>query len=177
MNIYFFTSQPKISNRLNQIIIKILHKAGVKIYSNVEGLSGVEFPKGTDALLILGDAQKHKAHEIAYVLALGIARNKPILYCLPKGSSIPLEIFNISKSKEVKKKFYLKFFTKKNLPGNIQDFLSNVKTNKNELNVKFTLRLNTALNQYLVWKSKKLKITKADFLRKLIEQSRTDDSR
>jgi len=174
MNIYFFTTKPSIEYTANISIISSLQKVpGAKIYSNLEGLANVpELPKQVDVLIVLGSG---KSPDLAYTLALGIARNRPILFLVEKGVVVPENFLKISQSKDIKKIFTIAYFTYKNLGKIIKSFLEKSLTGLDYFNIKFTLRLNKSLDQYLDWKSKRLKKTKARLLRQIIEDYKESD--
>ncbi|OGY75795.1 MAG: hypothetical protein A2240_00040 [Candidatus Jacksonbacteria bacterium RIFOXYA2_FULL_43_12] len=175
MNVYFFTTNPSLSYKNNLAIISSLQKVGGRIYSNLEGLAPVfDWANSIDALVSLGVGE---SRDLAYVIALGIARRKPVLYLLPKGLKIPEEILKINESRDIKKVLMISFFTHKRLDLIIRNFLEKKFLADDICNIKYTLRLNRGLNRYLHWKSKRAKKTKANLIRVILESSMESDER
>ncbi len=173
MNIYFYTTNQLIGYRENTIVFSALQQKGATIYSNVEGMAqSVNLPKDLDAVVVLDEGIPS---DTAYVVALSIARGKPILYLLKRGLSWPVEIQKLSESRELKKLIKLASFTPRKLSAIINEFLDQNHYKIKKYEIKFTLRLNTELEQYVKWKSKKSKLDKAAFVRKLIENMKKED--
>lgn len=173
MNIYFYTTNQLIGYRENTIVFSALQQKGATIYSNVEGMAqSVNLPKDLDAVVVLDEGIPS---DTSYVVALSIARGKPILYLLKRGLPWPVEIQKLSQSRELKKRIKLVSFTPKKLALIIYEFLDQYLYKTEKYEIKFTLRLNTELEQYVKWKSKKSKLDKAAFVRKLIENIKKED--
>ena len=174
MNIYFYTTNPVIGYRENIMVLSSLQQKGATIYSNVEGLAqAVNLPKDLDAVVVLNQGIPSDA---SYVVALSIARNRPILYLLKRGLAPPPEIQKIAQSRELKKRIKFSAFTPRKLTAIIYEFLDQYLQKTEKYEIKFTLRLNTELEQYVKWKSKKAKTDKATFVRKLIEELKKQDA-
>lgn len=167
MNVFFFTTNPSIDFPHNVAVIGALQKNGARIYSNLEGLtSSLELPKDIDALVVLGVGS---SWDMSYVIALAIARNKPVLFLLARGQSVPEELSKISAGKSIKKLLTIAFFTPLKIGAVVQDFFDKKIVLENYYDIKFTLRLNREIDRYLQWKSKRLKKTKAKLVRQIIE--------
>lgn len=179
MNIYYFTTQPNIAEQKNLAVIICLQKVGAVISSNIEGLANAfEFPKRIDALVILDDKSGDIEHrEISYMIALAIAHQKPILYLLSQGALTPQEVHTITESKEMKKFIRVEYVTKDKISIVVKAFIEEYVLRGVNLSIKFTLRLNSDLDVYLSWKSKKARMSKADFVRKIIEDYKASDTK
>lgn len=179
MNAYFYTTQLSVTHPANTSVIGSLQKLGAQIHSNLEQLSTAEgFPKDIDMLVVLGRNVEAEADtNLSYVIALAVAYRKPILYLLPPRSILPEEIFNISQNKDIKKQFKIAPFGPKTIGALLRDFVDQYIFRVDSFAIKFTLRLNSDLHRYLMWKSKRAKMSKADFARKLIEDCMNEDEK
>ena len=179
MNVFFFTTQSNIAEQNNLMVIKSLQKAGAVISSNIEGLgSGFEFPKRIDALVVLDDKSGDNEHrEISYMVALAFAHQKPVLYLLAQGTLLPEEIYTITENKEMKKFIRVDHIAKDKADAAINGFIEEYVLRGVNFSIKFTLRLNSDLDVYLSWRSKRARMSKADFVRKIIEDYKTSDAK
>ena len=175
MNVYFYTTNPDITSPANAGVVKNLQQIGAVLYSNLEGLSrDVDLPKDLDALVVLGDSTHT---EVAFVVALGIARQKPILYLFEKGDAVPEEVQRISESKQLQSLFKSTYFTLDKLSRILEHFFNQFVFHTDAYTIKFTLRLNSSLSRYLAWKAKKVKMTKATLVRKIVEEYKRADEK
>ncbi|HCA67703.1 MAG: hypothetical protein UW39_C0027G0016 [Parcubacteria group bacterium GW2011_GWC2_44_17] len=173
MTVYFYTTRDTTAYQPNIMLIKAIQNAGALLHSNLVGVSyALEFPKGLDAVVVLGDPESQEA---SYVVALAIARRKPILYLLTKGELVPPDIQKISETHELKKVFKFSYFTLDTASKIIGEFIDQFVYHTDTYEIKFTLRLNTELERYLKWKSKRMKVDKATLVRRLIEEFRGHD--
>lgn len=112
----------------------------------------------------------------SYVVAMAVAKQKPILFLLQKGSQIPNVITDFRNDKKTKKLFQLEFYTPENLARKIETFIFSAEGGVKEVpSIKFTLRITPSMERYLQWKSKQTGISKADFLRHQLTQSAKSD--
>ena len=168
MHIYFYTTNSSIEYPLNIAVMSSLQKMGAAMYSNIEGLSNaLELPKDLDGVVALaGNVEK----DLSYVVALGVARSKPLLLLFPKGMTVPEDIAKLCESSEVKKLITIEYVTARTMPKKIQHFVERQVIAADSFVIKFTLRLNNKLDRFLDRKSKTLHMSKADFVRKLFEE-------
>lgn len=168
MHIYFYTTNPSIEYPLNIAVISSLQKLGVSIHSNIEGLSNaLDFPKELDCVVAFaGNVEK----DLSYVVALSVAKSKPVLLLFPKGVPISEDITKFCESGEVKKLITIEYTTARTAHKKIQHFVERLAAAADSFVIKFTLRLNNKLDRFLERKSKTLHISKADFVRKLVEE-------
>ena len=121
-----------------------------------------------DALIIEGT---RPLSESGYLIAIALAHHKPILYLSEKGKLISKNLLHLQKDKETAKFLSLEYYTENNLEKIVLDFLQTVEKGEGREapTIKFTLRLTSRIERYLYWKTHNTKISKADFLRELIE--------
>lgn len=137
-----------------------------------------EFPKNVDAIILLaGNEEQTVGSGLSYTVALGVAYRKPMLYLLPKRSVLPDEVSKLAATKDMKKLFKAAVFTPKKGGAVIASFIDQYVFRTDKYAIKFTLRLNSDLERYLLWKSKRAKMSKADFARKLIEDCMNEDEK
>lgn len=122
-----------------------------------------------DALIIEGS---RPLPESGYLIAIALAHHKPILYLSEKGKLINKNLLHLQKDKGTAKFLQLQYYTDKNLEKIILDFLQTVEKGEGREapTIKFTLRINSRIERFLYWKTHNTKVSKADFLRELIER-------
>ncbi|HLC89429.1 MAG TPA: hypothetical protein VJG65_00555 [Patescibacteria group bacterium] len=186
MRIYFAAdnqAEERLQKRFSQII-EILSQAGVLVSSNLanknlSGFSSQDLEKISQA----GETMLEKMDglvieetrifgESSYLIALALAHKKPILYLLEKGKTINKNLLHLKSDKGVSKLLNLKNYTDKDLEKIILGFLSEMEKGEGRQlpNIKFTLRITARIERYLHWKTHNSKVSKADFLRELIEK-------
>lgn len=108
--------------------------------------------------------------EVGYLLAYAIGQKKPLLHLTRKGHNLqnPLETF--TKSHRLPSSLVMAHYDLKSLERIVVQFLGRLDgiTFAEVPNIKFTLRITPSIEQYLDWKAKQEKITKADFVRKIL---------
>ncbi|MBI3290928.1 hypothetical protein HYZ76_01440 [Candidatus Falkowbacteria bacterium] len=186
MRIYFTAdnqAEERLQKRFSQII-GTLSSSGVLVMSNladknISGFSSADLEKISqagevllekmDGLIIEGT---RPAAESAYLIAVALAHHKPILYLVEKGKIINKNLLHLKKEKNTGKYLTLKYYTDKELEKAVLDFLQTVEQGEGREvpNIKFTLRITPRIERFLHWKTHNTKITKADFLRELIER-------
>jgi len=181
MKIYFYTkkdlAKPERQNA-QQRIMDYFYKNGVMVLSNLSGRavedSQLNF-NNMDGLAVEGP---EVVTEVGYLIATALAQKKPILYLLPKGTPLPDQLRNLLNDKNLKKLFILKFYSEKSLDNLLLDFIDIIETGELRREVptiKFTLRFTPRVERYLRWKSIKSKLSKADILRKLVDEAIKND--
>lgn len=191
MRIYF-TADNQAEEKLQQrfsTIISILSQAGVLVMSNladknITGFSPHDMEKldqsgevlleKMDALIIEGT---RPFAESAYSVAIALTHKKPILYLSEKGKAINKNLVHLKKDKNTSGLIHLEYYTTPHLEKIIQEFLQQVEKGQGREipNIKFTLRITSRIERYLHWKTHNTKISKADFLREVIEQIIDED--
>lgn len=128
-----------------------------------------------DGLVVFGN---QPAGESGYLIALALAYKKPILYLLEKGSQLDTHIKGLLNDKQISKLLRIVFFSDRGLEKNLGEFIGGIEGSESgELpTIKFTLRITTAIERYLHWKTHNTKLSKADFLRQQIERLMDDDT-
>ncbi len=191
MRIYFTAdnqAEERLQKRFSSIIEK-LSNAGVLVMSNLAdknltGFSTQDLDKinqageglleKMDALIIEGT---RPVTESAYLIAIALAHHKPILYLSEKGRPINKNLVHLQKDKNTAKFLNLKYYTENVLEKLLLDFLQTIEKGEGREapTIKFTLRITSRIERYLHWKTHNTKVSKADFLRELIEKLIDED--
>lgn len=165
-------------------ILQLLSDAGVIVMSNtaskhISSLTANDLQRisqtgeimmdRVDGVIIEGS---NDIPESGYLIALALAHQKPVLYLSERGKSISKNLLHLQKGKEASRLLYLEYYELKSFKKVIFEFLKKIEKGdvKQKANIKFTLRINPRIEKYLSWKTHNTKVTKADFLRELIEQ-------
>lgn len=105
-----------------------------------------------------------------YLLAYAIAQKRPLLYLYNRGEAAP-EVLRYLNVKDIPKHIVVQTYTPEKLERSVEEFLrslGNVKV-REAPRIKFTLRLTKTIDDYLDFKTRNTKKTKADYLREEIE--------
>ncbi|MDX9893745.1 MAG: hypothetical protein RB292_05070 [Patescibacteria group bacterium] len=192
MRIYFAADNQageSFQQRFSEII-DLLSERGILVMSNLaaynlSGFSAQDLEKMNqsgevmlekmDGLIIEGSRQ---IPETAYLVAVALAHQKPILYLSEKNKPINKNLVHLQKDKNAGKLLNLEYYNKTNLEKIIQEFLQQVEKGEGREapTIKFTLRITPRIERYLHWKTHNTKISKADFLREMIEKMIDDDA-
>jgi len=116
--------------------------------------------------------------EVGYLVAMALAQHKPILYLLPKGAMLPDQLRSLKDNKQLKRLFILRYYSERTLKSLLIDFIDLIETGELRREVptiKFTLRFTSRAGRYITWKAKQKKLSKADYLRKLIDEQIQND--
>jgi len=191
MRLYFAAdnqAEEKLQNNFSKII-DTLTDAGVLVMSNLANRnlsgfsqndmerinqSGEVLLERMDGLIIEGTKP---FPESAYLIAVALAHKKPILYLCQKGKEINKNLQHLNKDKNTSKFLTLKYYVDNILEKAVSEFLAVVEKGEGREipNIKFTLRITPRIERYLHWKTHNTKISKADFLRELIEKLIDED--
>ena len=185
MRVYFF-SPPISSTDLNdnyKTIVGTLRRAAVFVVASSDE-NNTDFKKedlermneSGEILLDKMDCFIIEAskpdQEIGYLLAYAISQKKPLLYLYQKGTPEKVAHGYLTK-KNTPDYIRMQSYARRELDAIVTLFINEVgsgKGIKERPKIKFTLRITPRMERYLDWKSKKLKKTKADFLREFIEE-------
>lgn len=181
MKVYFFTKRESKTEGLNEIaarVLKFFKDNGVLILSNLverkHENEQLAF-NNMDGLIVEGS---ESVAEAGYLIALSLAQEKPILYLLPRGEVLPDQLRTLLENKKLKKFFNLQYYNQRNLESVLADFIEIIETGelrREAPTIKFTLRFTPRTDRYLTWQSKKTKLAKADYLRKIIDEKIASD--
>jgi predicted HicB family RNase H-like nuclease len=189
MKLYYCANLDKIKDKKWEqryiAIHKFLIKNGVSLVSNVadkiikgenEARKSISYDQ-IEAVIIEGT---HIASDTVYIIATALAYKKPVLYLMEKGHEIPEQLSYIRKDENLGKGFYLKFYKadKKDWEKIIFDFLGLLESGvliKEKVNVKFTLRVSPRIERYLNWKALRIKKSKAEYVREVLNQTAIND--
>lgn len=189
---FYFTADNQAEEKLQKNfskIISILNSAGVLVMSNladknISGFSNSDLEKidqsgevlleRMDALIIEGT---RPVTESAYLIAIALAHHKPILYLCEKNKIINKNLLHLQKDKNTAKFLDLKYYSDNSLEKIVLEFLQTVEKGegREQPTIKFTLRITPRIERFLYWKTHNTKISKADFLRELIEELIDED--
>ncbi|MBU0597632.1 hypothetical protein KKF61_01395 [Patescibacteria group bacterium] len=190
MRVYFFS--PTISTiELDQNykkIVETIKQSGVFVVAssdeNNTDFKKEELEQMTEAGEILLDKMdcfiveaSKPDQEIGYLLAYAISQKKPLLYLYQKGTPEKVAHGYLTK-KNTPDFVIMKSYTKTDLEQKVLDFINDVsqgKGIKEKPNIKFTLRITSRMERYMQYKSKRLKKTKADFIREILEKMMGED--
>jgi predicted HicB family RNase H-like nuclease len=177
MKIYFYSPQATSETSL---VSNYLKQAGVSLVSNLSPVlkknkDNNEGMLKVDALLILA---KNLDTQAAYLLALVLAQNRPVLCLLPKGVKIDATLENLSQQANFAKKLQISFYASNDLKTQLISWLQTLdQANlRNLFNIKYTLRLSGKISDYLNWKANNVKMSGADWLRQLIQENMDNDT-
>jgi len=185
MRFYFAadnSAEERLQKRFSRLI-EILSQAGVLVMSNLadRNLSGFSAPElekieqsgellleKMDGLIIEGT---RPPSESGYLIAIALTHQKPVLYLCEKGKQINQNLVHLQQDKNTGKLLTLKNYAEKDLERVILEFLQTIEKGEGRQlpTIKFTLRITARIERYLQWKTHNTNITKADFLRALIE--------
>lgn len=185
MRVYFFS--PLISTEQLDAnykrISEILNKSGVFVVASSDehniGFKKEELERMNESGEILLDKMdcfiieaSKQDQEIGYLLAYAISQKKPLLYLYQK--STPEKVAHGYLTKKNTPDFIqMQSYTPKDLEQRVIDFIKEIETGKGikeKPTIKFTLRITPQMERYLQWKSKKIRKSKADFLREFLEE-------
>ncbi|MBU1036605.1 hypothetical protein KKF32_01040 [Patescibacteria group bacterium] len=180
MKVYFYSKEEgKVDQKnIHEKIIKFFKENGVIVLSNLESRPATAEQlsfENMDGLVIEGQSSVTDA---GYLIALALAQRKPILYLLPKGTLFPDQLRSLQENKSLKKSFLLHYYSERTLVNFLVDFIDIIETGelRREVpTVKFTLRFTPRADRFLTWKSRQQKISKADLLRKMIDEAIKSD--
>lgn len=178
MNLYYYTPQPKSDEfaQAYRSISTVLERTGATIWTR-ESTAGEAFAghsqlsplERVQAIIIEGSEPDP---EVGYLLAYAIAQKKPALLLTLKGHvrQNPLETFGKAHRipATLQQAHYLPATAEKALLPFLQrlDAIPYMQIPS----IKFTLRITDEIEEYLHWKTHNTKLSKADYLRKTIQE-------
>lgn len=188
MHVYFFSSlAPKGPYRQTvNAILEVLQQTDLWVSSNTTEkevqasaevlaaakASDTPLMDQMDAFIIEGT---DSVPDVGFLLAQALATKKPTLYLFRRGT-VP-EIFTHFQRTTVPKFVTIAAYQQEQVQATVLDFLQSISgQNVKEVpRLKFTLRLTTTQDDYLDFKTRNTKTTKADFLRDHLDRIITDD--
>ena len=166
MIVYFYNDKTLDESVVRQAT-KILKQAGVDILGHTSHGSEQSMDK-VDALVFLGASLDARA---SYLVASCLAQGKEVLCLVPKGKKIDDTLGSLQADEILGKKLHLEVFAD-DLSQPIVGFLKLLDKDsvRDLFNIKYTLRVSRRIADYLNWKSEKVSMKKADWLRAQIQQ-------
>lgn len=163
------------SGELNEQTVSILKEAGVLLVTNVDENYDADFSeRELKRLKMTGENLLDKMDgfvidatspdpEVGYLLAYAMSQRKPVMYMVQKGSKLGKHIQRLPDTVLIRE------YSNENLQELLIGFLRQLEQGWGEAipNIKFTLRITPQIERYMVWKAKKEKKTKADYMRDL----------
>ena len=185
MKVYFFGPKTDIQNynRAYEQIIEQLTGAGLEIFSRTESnlvtsiseekiaeiqMAGESVLNHVDGIVVEATAPDS---EIGYLLAHAILQKKPTLCLYQKGAQIKKTLGHLGQ--KIPEFIIVKPYQKNELENIITEYvkLFGMDPEYSDVpNIKFTLRISQKISHYLHWKTHNTKISKADFLREMIQE-------
>ncbi|MBU1130965.1 hypothetical protein KJ840_02425 [Patescibacteria group bacterium] len=175
MKVYFYTKNEDNDEKITQTherIIQFFKENGVDLISNLTHRTHQQEHLSFEDMNGLVVEGRGSVQEVGYLVALALAQQKPILYLLPKGAILPDQLRSLKDNKKLHKLFLLRYYSERTLNSFLIDFIDLIETGELRREVptiKFTLRFTPRSSRYINWKAKQKKISKADYLRKLID--------
>lgn len=122
-----------------------------------------------DGLIIEGTAPNS---QIGYLIALALTHKKYVLYLLERGAMVDENLKYLKQNEEIKRLLHIKYYLPLTLKKILIEFVNMVeeKAGREVPNIKFTLRITSRQTRYLDWKAGKEKISKADYVRQIIDE-------
>lgn len=150
---------------------EVLRRLGVHL---LEHPSHVPLDPSTfDAVFIRASDEDDQS---TYLIALALAKQKPVLYFIEQGRRPPSAIRQLQEHELFRRLLRIIPFTKKSLERDIAKAVHGIEdgTLAEVPTIKFTLRVTPSMERYLQWKSKKTGLSKADFLRQVVQEEIID---
>lgn len=181
MKVYFYTKNENNEEKLMAVhrqILEFFKENGLVVISNLYDRTisqqNLSF-EDMNGLVVEGGGS---VTEVGYLVAMALAQHKPILYLLPKGAVLPDQLRSLKDNKQLKQLFILRYYSERTLKSLLIDFIDLIETGELRREVptiKFTLRFTPRAGRYITWKAKQKKLSKADYLRKLIDEQIQND--
>lgn len=166
---------------INSRLLFLLKKMGVECLTKKEDFASsphqilFSFFEQFDALIV---EATQPTQEIMYLLAQAILQGKPTL-CYYQKNREPRQLLGFLRRPEAKN-IITKAYTRNTIENIVLSFiniLSGTRRFKEKPTIRFTLRLTSAIERYLNWKIQGKDITKADFLREMVEKEINKDEK
>jgi hypothetical protein len=186
MRVYFYapsTSQQSLTSAY-EAITDVCQRADAVLSTNAQPnlppetlsqhqQSAAPLLDAMQAMVVEGSTPDPQA---GYLLAYAIAEKRPLLYLYARGEVAP-EVLRYLNLKDIPKHVVVTTYTPANLERTVEEFLKRFgKVKIREVpRIKFTLRLTPTIDEYLDFKTRNTKKTKADYLRDKLDKLLEDD--
>lgn len=164
-----------IRDHVNPGTVAVLQKAGIECLTKKEDfLRGPSDPMSMsffDQFDAMVAEATNPDHETMYLFAQAIIQRKPAL-CYYQKNREPRNLMSFLVKPEAKN-IVLHCYTQKNLESVLLGFLRQLHARrqfKERADIKFTLRITPALERYLAWAVQGKNMSKADFVRSILEK-------
>lgn len=176
MKMYLHLSDQNISS--HEEFVATLKGAGVLLVTNIDEnydadfsekelrrlkMSGQNLLDKMDAFVIEATSPDP---EVGYLLAYAMSQKKPVLYMVLQGTKMGKQIQRLPDNVRLKE------YEPELIREVLGEFIRSIEKVWSDAapNIKFTLRITPQIERYLQWKSKRKKLSKADFLRDRISE-------
>ncbi|MBI4090206.1 MAG: hypothetical protein HY421_02270 [Candidatus Kerfeldbacteria bacterium] len=186
MRVYFYgpTTGKRDLVTTYGVIKDVCHRADVVLSTNSQPnlppetvskhqASAAPLLDAMQAIIVEGSTPDPQA---GYLLAYAIAEKRPLLYLYARGEVAP-DVLRYLNLKDIPKHVLVTTYSVANLEKIVESFLSafgRVKV-REVPRIKFTLRLTPTIDEYLDFKTRNTKQTKADYLRDKLDKLLEDD--
>lgn len=144
-----------------------LNRIGVHVVASRHGAA--LDPSTFDAVLMRAAVDDPQS---TYLIALSLAKQKPVIYLFSKGQKIDASIEHLRQDDAFKRLLRLVEYSNATLDRDVAKAIAAIEDHAmvEQPSIKFTLRITPSMERYLQWKSKKTGLSKADFLRQVVHE-------
>jgi hypothetical protein len=181
-----FTTAPNLPPTLApqcEELVKTLQSAGVLVssplpefnrsaFSNTDKermeQAGAMLMEYVDGVIIEGT---EPVPDSSYMVAMGLALQKPILYLTQNRNSVDKNLDTLYQHKPATALLHITEYTPDTLRKVLLNFIAIAErgSGREYPSIKFTLRITPRIERYLHWKTQNTELSKADYLRNVIE--------
>jgi hypothetical protein len=163
----FLHNADRLVSASGNSVEQTLSRIGVHVIASQHG-SALD-PSSFDAVLMRASPEDSQS---TYLIALALAKQKPVIYLYSKGQKIDGSIDQLRQDDSFKRLLRLVEFTTATLDRDVAKAIAAVEDHAmvEQPSIKFTLRITPSMERYLQWKSKKTGLSKADFLRQVVHE-------
>lgn len=176
MDIFVASSPKEPYKTIGRRIERIVQRLGFRALNNHSNPPRSSEEESVDSIKGVICEMSEPEQDTLYSLAMGLMQKKPVLY-LYQGKTAGKEFLrNLDKSQ--RDQLTIASYTAEDLDGHIAHFLTGVEAHPEPgdiPNIKFTLRITKRIEEYLAWRTHNLPMSKADFLRNMIEEMMASD--
>ncbi|PIS04658.1 MAG: hypothetical protein COT81_05250 [Candidatus Buchananbacteria bacterium CG10_big_fil_rev_8_21_14_0_10_42_9] len=161
--------------RLGVMVISPLNKSESEYAEMVDTGPDEMVFESIDAIIIESEAT---GANTGYQIALALTHKKPILYLHQNGTIDPA-LKPLLKNKTTAKLLKVEKYNAQSLNSILNEFIKfvEIQSGQETPNIKFTLRITSKIEKYLQWKTHNTKLSKADYLRELIDREIDKDDK
>ncbi len=177
MDIFVASSSKEPYKTIGRRIERIAQRLGFRALNSRSNPPRTTDEESTDTIKAVICEMSEPEQETLYSLAMGLMQKKPVLY-LYQGKTAGKEFLRTNLDKSQRDQLTIASYSADDLDGHVGHFLTGVEANPEPgdiPNIKFTLRITKRIEQYLAWRTHNLPMSKADFLRNMIQEMMASD--